>query len=76
MTLINHSLESLIKRGLVPITLDTFTTITHTHFRRVGIDHNICYENLRGVRIENGSWMVFVDTTKDYKPFIDHALLP
>lgn len=77
----NHELSTLIKNGFIPITLMTFTKVTHVHFRNIGIKHNINYENLCAYRIktkndDSESWMVFLDTNKPILAFKDEALLP
>lgn len=72
----NHNLQSLISQGFIPLTLDTYKNVGHWMFRNEGIKHNISYESLRAFRIDvSETWMIFIDTSKQLKPFEDLALL-
>ena len=72
----NHKLSYLIESGFIPLTLETYRDVGHWMFREKGIKHNVNYEVLRAFRIDvSETWMIFIDTSKQLKPFEDLALL-
>lgn len=72
----NHKLSYPIESGFIPLTLDTYKDVGHWVFREKGIKHNVNYEVLRAFRIDvSETWMIFIDTSKQLKPFEDLALL-
>ena len=72
----NHSLSYLISKGFIPVTLDTYENVGHWMFRQIGLQHNISYEIMQAFRLDlSETWMIFIDTNKQLKPFQDLALL-
>ena len=72
----NHKLSYLIKSGFIPLTLETYRDVGHWMFREKGMAYNVNYEVLRAFRIDlSETWMIFIDTSKQLKPFEDLALL-
>lgn len=72
----NHNFQHLISEGFVPLTLDTYKDVGHWLFREQGLLHDISYEQMMAFRIDlSETWMIFIDTSKQDKPFTDLALL-
>lgn len=72
----SHKLSYIIESGFIPLTLETYKDVGHWMFREKGIKHDVSYEVLRAFRIDvSETWMIFIDTSKQLKPFEDLALL-